>query len=1391
MIFAGIEHAEFDTLGGPKNIKFVQHTFTSEDLINGSVDAISGYITDQPFALEQQGIAVNVINPRDYGIDFYGDNLFTTEQEIQQHPDRVEKIIRATIKGWQYALNHPEEIIDHILLKYNPALNRQQLEYEARAIKQMILPDEVPLGSIAPRRFKDIARLHQSTGVELKPERLENYIYQQPLIFNNLKAVNLEFTDAERKWLEQHPSITLGFNADMQPLLIQDKSGELSGIFPDIIAELESLTGLDINIEVGPWNNIISKARQGEVDGLLSSIPALAEEFGLVPTLRYGTSLPVVFAKSERSFNINRLEDIKDKRIAYMRSIRIYEHYLAEMDGEISLVEADSFLDAVTLMLQGKADVVLGMSHDTYHLHKNILTGVESIFIDTSREFDHGPAVRSDWPELVSILNKAITALGETNINKIVSTWTQTDLSQQFILTDTDKAWIKQHPSLRVGINPSWEPFEYFDVDGNYAGVSSDILRIIAENTLLRFEAQPTLSRHEMIRKARKGEIDIVSAIDKNEERADFLLFTKPYLKLPMVIVTKEDAPVIEGIEDLQGKTIAVVEGNLIQDYLKQDYPDQSLIAFITFEQALQAIAQGKADATIEHAAVINMAKLKLGLSQLSVVATTPYAYEISIGVPEKWPELIPILEKVLNTITDREKQIIKEKWITAHFQQKTNWKLLIQITGLIILVFGSIIATFLLVNRRLAAEIEQRKLAEVRLTAMNHELTFTKFAFDNAPESIEWVNAETAEMVYINKYTSELLGHSQDELIQMNVFDFDTVITHETWPSFKKELTEKGQITFESKWAGKDQALFPVEISARSLSYEGKDYFLAFIRDISEKKRAEKALLDALDTADAANQAKSIFLANMSHEIRTPMNAILGFSELMQLSDNLSADDMQSLRIINNSGTHLLALINDVLDISKIEAGRATLITNEFNPNTMLRDMQDMFQLKAEKKALSLKLFGLDELHDNIVTDEGKFRQIVINLLGNAVKFTDKGSVTCRVKMKPIDTIEAQFEISVRDTGPGIATSEADKVFSTFEQTESGLKAQGGTGLGLAISREYARLMGGDIVFNSEINKGTTFILTIVVQVAQRQLSDDDDDDDKIIMALKSGTKKPKVLVVDDKVYNRLLAVKILEPLEFIISQACNGKQAVEEFRRNPVDLVLMDKSMPVMDGIEAAKHIKALPAGRDTPIIALTASAFDDERNTILNQGFDGILTKPYQRQALLQLIGKHLNLEFEYTPASVVTLSATENKGIAVEIERSSSINPRTVLIVDDVVVNRILLKKILTNLGYLTQEAQDGREALDQMLKWQPDLVFLDIQMPVMNGYDVLQEVNQPNWNQGNPKPIIIALTAENDPAELEKLKALAFDDIASKPINNDKIIALMNKLLKSSNVTPSL
>ncbi|HDY86762.1 MAG TPA: transporter substrate-binding domain-containing protein, partial [bacterium] len=589
-----------DTLGGPKNIKFVQHTFTSEDLINGSVDAISGYITDQPFALEQQGIAVNVINPRDYGIDFYGDNLFTTEQEIQQHPDRVEKIIRATIKGWQYALNHPEEIIDHILLKYNPALNRQQLEYEARAIKQMILPDEVPLGSIAPRRFKDIARLHQSTGVELKPERLENYIYQQPLIFNNLKAVNLEFTDAERKWLEQHPSITLGFNADMQPLLIQDKSGELSGIFPDIIAELESLTGLDINIEVGPWNNIISKARQGEVDGLLSSIPALAEEFGLVPTLRYGTSLPVVFAKSERSFNINRLEDIKDKRIAYMRSIRIYEHYLAEMDGEISLVEADSFLDAVTLMLQGKADVVLGMSHDTYHLHKNILTGVESIFIDTSREFDHGPAVRSDWPELVSILNKAITALGETNINKIVSTWTQTDLSQQFILTDTDKAWIKQHPSLRVGINPSWEPFEYFDVDGNYAGVSSDILRIIAENTLLRFEAQPTLSRHEMIRKARKGEIDIVSAIDKNEERADFLLFTKPYLKLPMVIVTKEDAPVIEGIEDLQGKTIAVVEGNLIQDYLKQDYPDQSLIAFITFEQALQAIAQGKADATIE-----------------------------------------------------------------------------------------------------------------------------------------------------------------------------------------------------------------------------------------------------------------------------------------------------------------------------------------------------------------------------------------------------------------------------------------------------------------------------------------------------------------------------------------------------------------------------------------------------------------------------------------------------------------------------------------------------------------------------------------------------------------------------------------------------------------------
>jgi ABC-type amino acid transport substrate-binding protein len=320
------------------------------------------------------------------------------------------------------------------------------------------------------------------------------------------KKLVVELSDEERAWLVKHPSIRLGFNPDMQPLLIQDAYGKNLGILPDIFAQLEALTGLNISVEVGPWHETIKKARQGEIDGLLTCVPALAEATGLSPTREYISTIPVVFGRRDAPFTINSFDDLKGKRVAYHRAVKFVENILAPLGNQTTPMAADSFVAALTMVLEGKADVALGMNFDTYILHQSVLTGIEPIFIDTSHVIGAVTAVRSDWPELVSILNKGLDALGDLQINKIVGTWTQLETSVQKVsLTKAEKAWLKQHPVMRLGIDPSWPPVEYFDAEGKLAGITSDNIRILSARMGTRFKAVGDLSWSEVLQQARQG----------------------------------------------------------------------------------------------------------------------------------------------------------------------------------------------------------------------------------------------------------------------------------------------------------------------------------------------------------------------------------------------------------------------------------------------------------------------------------------------------------------------------------------------------------------------------------------------------------------------------------------------------------------------------------------------------------------------------------------------------------------------------------------------------------------------------------------------------------------------------------------------------------------------
>ncbi|MBD2304423.1 response regulator [Chroococcidiopsis sp. FACHB-1243] len=563
------------------------------------------------------------------------------------------------------------------------------------------------------------------------------------------------------------------------------------------------------------------------------------------------------------------------------------------------------------------------------------------------------------------------------------------------------------------------------------------------------------------------------------------------------------------------------------------------------------------------------------------------------------------------------------------------------------LLVIG--IATSIIWKLRTSAIAVQQ--SEVKLRAI----------FENSLFGIFRVRLEDGLILAANQRCANMLGHESPAEIVGHKRTTDFYVDLSQRQSILEIVQQQGEINnFEQQVRRQDGTTFWGLFSARLNVVEG--CLEGAIADISDRKAAEAALAQAKEAAEVANDAKTQFLSHMSHELRTPLSVILGFTQLLTRSNQLDPKQQEYLDTISRSGEHLLALINDVLEMSKIEADRITLNEQDFNLHHLLDGLQQMFQLRATSKGLEFIVERSPDLPECIRTDESKLRQVLVNLIGNAIKFTQAGSVTLRVSLgsresgvgsreqggqggqggqgrqgsnsshQPLATSHSfsLLTFSVTDTGVGIAPAEVDRLFDPFVQAEAGISSQEGTGLGLPISRKFVQLMGGNITVESRLGEGSCFEFYIQAENIAADVIPSPTTSRQVI-GLAAGQPAYRILIVEDKPSNRQLLLELLQPVGFDVREAENGREAIAIWQSWQPHLIWMDLRMPVMDGYAATKQIKSAP---DAPIIiVLTGSAFEEERQIAVATGCDDFIRKPFRAEVLFEKMTEYLGVQYIY--------------------------------------------------------------------------------------------------------------------------------------------------------------
>lgn len=797
-------------------------------------------------------------------------------------------------------------------------------------------------------------------------------------------------------------------------------------------------------------------------------------------------------------------------------------------------------------------------------------------------------------------MNSLLSQNSKTLLIVLFLLLSSTLFSKNIAFTQEEELWMKEHPVITYS-ETNWEPMSIIK-NSTMVGVMSEYLKKISQESGLVFKYKQASSWPDVIQMFKNREIDIIPGIGASDFESKLGLTSKIYADFPFVLVTKTSESFINHIDEIEDKIIAVPEYWTSYNYLKEQKPNIKIIATKDAFEALNLVKSGKAYAFLGHQAI---GMYYVGVyypHTLHIAGKVEYKFNHMILLQKSDTILLGIINKIFDSMSEKEQLDIKEKWLRVQVKEAEDYTLLYQITA----VFVLLILGTLYWNRKLSDEIYERKLLESSLKQSEEQM---RTLINNIPLHVI-VSTYSGEVLLANPKSLQDYNYTEADLPHLNLLDYYEKSSERE--EMLQELKTYGKVEEKVMHFVKPDGVYQMMLSVLPIKYDKKDALLSIGVDITERLKMEAALVKAKNSAESANRSKSEFLANMSHEIRTPMNAILGFTEL--LNEQITEPRLKSYtQTIKNSSNTLLTLINDILDLSKIEAGKLLIQKTPTNILHLSHEISSIFMIGVQKKNLDFILEVDKSIPQSLLLDEVRIRQVLLNLIGNSVKFTQHGFIKLAIKSFNVDEHHSKLdlELSVEDSGIGIPNAELEKIFEEFEQKEGqDSRKFGGTGLGLAISKRLCEMMGGHISVKSQEQKGTTFTvhlynIDISSIVQEKILHDNLEQESKNIIF-----KKAKVLVVDDIKDNRELIIKNFEDTAIEIVTANDGLEAIATFKKENPDLILMDIRMPNMNGYEAALEIKKIA---NIPIIALTASVMQDDYERSKREHFDGFLRKP----------------------------------------------------------------------------------------------------------------------------------------------------------------------------------